>query len=336
MLRSRGRPIKHPRPPDCPHIDRAEHTRGVCYQCSANLKNQKKKKSSDSDSELSSNNMESPPRNKRKSLNELQPKSSTKKRKKQQSQPQQQSQSPSPRSNSDVIEINVGGKIFTTTIHTLTKEPSLLSSMIRSEETKRDKEGRIFIDRDYTHFRLILNYLRDGLIGSAPVSVQDRLELLQESRFYNLPGLLSLIEQNSHKETPTFLTARPSTKGLFYISGETIKWGTIGLSNVKPSWNTIAMKFEEGKDEVTFLSINIDRQSSVASNNEVVCVSKLVIDKNAKATISLGSDRYRDTSNAEVTFWWEPSTGQYPQLFMRITKLDLNIVRGLDFFRTSD
>lgn len=39
----RGRPIKYPRPPDCPHMDRPEHANGVCYQCSSNINNQRKR-----------------------------------------------------------------------------------------------------------------------------------------------------------------------------------------------------------------------------------------------------------------------------------------------------
>lgn len=39
----RGRPIKYPRPPNCPHIDRKEHANGVCYQCSSNINNQRKR-----------------------------------------------------------------------------------------------------------------------------------------------------------------------------------------------------------------------------------------------------------------------------------------------------
>mmetsp|Transcript_29075 Transcript_29075/g.32292 ORF Transcript_29075/g.32292 Transcript_29075/m.32292 type:complete len:154 (-) Transcript_29075:795-1256(-) len=39
-----GRPIKHPRPADCPHLDRPEHKRGVCYQCSSNIGNKKRRR----------------------------------------------------------------------------------------------------------------------------------------------------------------------------------------------------------------------------------------------------------------------------------------------------
>jgi hypothetical protein len=53
------------------------------------------------------------------------------------------------------------------------------------------------------------------------------------------------------KETPTFYTARPSSKGLFYLPD--LKWTGLGLTGLKEGLDLIGIKFEEGKDEV-FLS----------------------------------------------------------------------------------
>jgi len=133
-----------------------------------------------------------------------------------------------------VVEVNVGGKIFTTTLQTLSRDPTLLSSVTNA---KRDKAGRAFIDRDPTHFRWILNYLRDGYLVTMPATLQERLELLTEVRFFQLQNLADLLTQSiqsgisstqdqpntatavSSREAPTFLTARPSTKGIFFFSG---------------------------------------------------------------------------------------------------------------------
>jgi hypothetical protein len=57
------------------------------------------------------------------------------------------------------------GKIFATTFATLTREISLLSVYVSGGAGTEnlvtyDKDGRIFIDRDPTHFRWLLNYLR--------------------------------------------------------------------------------------------------------------------------------------------------------------------------------
>lgn len=46
-------------------------------------------------------------------------------------------------------------------------------------------QGRIFIDRDPTHFGLILNYLRDG-VCILPADSQGLQEVLQEAEFYQV------------------------------------------------------------------------------------------------------------------------------------------------------
>ena len=62
------------------------------------------------------------------------------------------------------VELNVGGQHFTTSLQTLTKDPgSMLHAMFSGRfDTKPAKDGSCFIDRDGTHFRYILNYLRTG------------------------------------------------------------------------------------------------------------------------------------------------------------------------------
>jgi hypothetical protein len=41
--RKRGRPIKYPRLPTCPHQPKEEHARGVCYACSSSISGAKAK-----------------------------------------------------------------------------------------------------------------------------------------------------------------------------------------------------------------------------------------------------------------------------------------------------
>jgi hypothetical protein len=166
----RGRPIKYPRPPECPHIDRPEHANGVCYQCSSNINNQKKREKKVEETDPTG----SAPKIRRRIHYE-------------------------DNVHSAFVEINVGGKIFATTIHTLNKEGSLLSSLVNGThyETRYDKNGRLFIDRDPTHFRWMLNYLRDGYVVTVPALRSHRLEVLNEARFYNLHNLAALVCNNT-------------------------------------------------------------------------------------------------------------------------------------------
>ena len=65
---------------------------------------------------------------------------------------------------SSTVNLNVGGHVFKTSVQTLTKDPnSMLAAMFSGKfEMKPCEDGSFFIDRDGTHFRFILNYLRTG------------------------------------------------------------------------------------------------------------------------------------------------------------------------------
>ena len=56
-------------------------------------------------------------------------------------------------------------------------------------DTKPDEDGTYFIDRDGTHFRYILNYLRTGELV-VPDDKTVRHELLIEAKFYQVEGII--------------------------------------------------------------------------------------------------------------------------------------------------
>jgi len=80
---------------------------------------------------------------------------------------------------------------------TLTKDPdSMLSAMFSGRHALRqDDDGAFFIDRDGTHFRYILNYLRDGGFrpGTLPADPCFLGELCTEAEYYQLAGLNRLL-----------------------------------------------------------------------------------------------------------------------------------------------
>ena len=98
----------------------------------------------------------------------------------------------------DVIKLKVGRKTFETSITTLRNDPdSMLAAMFSKRyELLKLKGGAYFIDRDGTHFRHILNYLR---MGEIPRDVIEDVgsELLKEAEFYNLEGLIDCILKNT-------------------------------------------------------------------------------------------------------------------------------------------
>jgi hypothetical protein len=61
-------------------------------------------------------------------------------------------------------------------------------------KSKKDSNGRFFIDRDGKFFRYILNYLRDGCVDLM-TDEQQRKQLLKEAQFYQIQGLIACIEE---------------------------------------------------------------------------------------------------------------------------------------------
>ena len=109
---------------------------------------------------------------------------------------------------SEVIELNVGGSHFATLRSTLTKYPDTLLAMLVTTDVPvaTDAAGRIFIDRDGTHFGTILQFLRDGHVIFAPKTMngsrlspatgvlERALELRIEAEYYGLDALIVLLK----------------------------------------------------------------------------------------------------------------------------------------------
>ncbi len=53
----------------------------------------------------------------------------------------------------NIVTLNIGGQLFSTTIETLTKEECLFTKMFSGRFDLPDHQGATFIDRDPTHFR---------------------------------------------------------------------------------------------------------------------------------------------------------------------------------------
>ena len=95
---------------------------------------------------------------------------------------------------SSTVNLNVGGQHFTTSLQTLTKDPnSMLAAMFSGKfEMKPSKDGSFFIDRDGTHFRFILNFLRTGKL-TLPKGATFTEELEEEAEFYQIQGLIDAL-----------------------------------------------------------------------------------------------------------------------------------------------
>lgn len=118
----------------------------------------------------------------------------------------------------EVINMNVGGILFTTTLDTLTTEIPLTTYDEKEDKVNktmtgghmlaamfsgnfnlvRDDQDRVFIDRDGTHFRHILNFLRSGGDCVKTCTALDdkriRHEVREEAEFYGLEDLVQFID----------------------------------------------------------------------------------------------------------------------------------------------
>ncbi|KAM9453939.1 BTB/POZ domain-containing protein KCTD14-like isoform 1-T1 [Salvelinus alpinus] len=104
-------------------------------------------------------------------------------------------QSPCPQSCS-VVQLNVGGHVFTTSLSTLRKHPdSQLAFMFSSGQQPKlptDAKGRYFIDRDGTHFGAILQFLRTQRLPTESV-----LEVYQEALHYDVRTLVKQLQESA-------------------------------------------------------------------------------------------------------------------------------------------
>jgi hypothetical protein len=95
----------------------------------------------------------------------------------------------------NVIDFNVGGCHYTTSLSTLRKyEDSMLAVMFSGRyDLVKDKDGHIFIDRDGTHFGHILNYIRCDQMPPESIA----LDVLREAEFFCISSLIGKLENSS-------------------------------------------------------------------------------------------------------------------------------------------
>ena len=82
-------------------------------------------------------------------------------------------------------------------------------------EMKPSEDGTFFIDRDGTHFRFILNYLRNGEL-ILPEGATFLKELEAEAKFYQIQGILDELKPKTpkHFEESVILTSEEHRSAL--------------------------------------------------------------------------------------------------------------------------
>ena len=98
------------------------------------------------------------------------------------------------------IELNIGGKYYSTSVLTLTRDPhSLLGRMFSGrQEVNKDNSGKYFIDRDGSLFRYILDFLRTKRLH-LPEDFCEIERLKTEAEFFEMEDLEQQLEQYSKR-----------------------------------------------------------------------------------------------------------------------------------------
>jgi len=112
-----------------------------------------------------------------------------------------------------IIKLNVGGQIFETSVHTLTKYPgSMLCAMFSHTQNgispmPKTSEGLFFLDADPEYFRVILNWLRLGEIIVEEKS-SDLKGVLALANYFGLEELMEELKTIQTKSDPSLFTLR--------------------------------------------------------------------------------------------------------------------------------
>lgn len=105
---------------------------------------------------------------------------------------------------SSLLVLDVGGVVFKTSTQTAEAEEGFFRGMVKSLQRGRRKreDHPLFVDRDPTHFRHVLNYMRGS--PSFPEGEAEIDELEREADFYSLQGLVDLVkkEKRRRREVP--------------------------------------------------------------------------------------------------------------------------------------
>ena len=106
-----------------------------------------------------------------------------------------------------VINLNIGGTKYSTTLSTLTKySKSKLAAIFSNEKllASQDDKGSFFIDADADMFKYILNFLRRDELH-LPNNFQEFDRLLGEAKFYQIQPLIEKIHQHMNPKRHSVL-----------------------------------------------------------------------------------------------------------------------------------
>ena len=153
------------------------------------------------------------------------------------------------------VNLNIGGQHFTTSIQTLTKDPdSMLAAMFSGRfELNPCEDGAFFIDRDGTHFRYILNYLRSGKLN-LPENTTFEKELLEEAEFYQIQGMIDELLPNESTLAAASIPTEIFLESEILTNEEHKRVLKDWLSPLQGKWRLLFRASRDGFESETFPS----------------------------------------------------------------------------------
>lgn len=166
----------------------------------------------------------------------------------------------------EIIKLNVGGEIYTTTRCTLTKYPqSMLGAMFtNSMSTHQDEHGAYFIDRDKKVFKYILQFLRCGKL-ILPSNFKNLDLLKTEADFYQVQPLIKALDELATEKIETCQMEGTRQRGLLLFSasghslcGQYLNHNCVYIQDASSAYQSNAIQFSsktiQFKDFKTFLT----------------------------------------------------------------------------------
>lgn len=95
------------------------------------------------------------------------------------------------------VRLFVGGTEFVTSRETLTRISSFFSGLMDTSNDNEPEDTSCSVDRDPTHFRHVLNYLRGSF--TCPPTEREARELMMEADFYALPELVAELRSEARR-----------------------------------------------------------------------------------------------------------------------------------------
>ena len=175
-----------------------------------------------------------------------------------------------------VIHLNVGGHKFDTTVATMTRFPgSMLGAMFSGRhQLPKDKDGYYFIDQDGTHFRHIINFLRNPEGFVVTLKGEELAELKSQAAYYLLDDVMPMITklppQSLHmyshgSPTNVYMTVVQDENGIWSVRGDA---NSLNPNNRRVRQNTSVFGIRHQKDTSVILKVCSCRKAYFMSINE--------------------------------------------------------------------